>query len=208
MGKASNEEQASVSALVGELAAATPPEGLEMDELFERIGREGLLIAVMILTAPFLLPVSIPGMSTPFGTLIILICLSLVTGGPLRLPRRLGRLRVKQKHMRTIADKAGALLRRLEAWAKPRWGALTGTRTLRAAHAVGIVAGSVGMMLPLPMPLSNAIPAYAIVFFALGLLRRDGVLVLAGYGMLAATFLYLAVVYAAAFAGLRALLGG
>ncbi|WP_309122334.1 exopolysaccharide biosynthesis protein [Paenibacillus sp.] len=208
MGKASKEEHASVSALVGELAAATPPEGLEMDELFERIGREGLLIAVMILTAPFLLPVSIPGMSTPFGTLIILICLSLVTGGPLRLPRRLGRLRVKQKHMRAIADKAGALLRRLEAWAKPRWSALTGTRTLRAAHAIGIVAGSVGMMLPLPMPLSNAIPAYAIVFFALGLLRRDGVLVLAGYGLLAATFLYLAVVYAAAFAGLRALLGG
>jgi len=199
---------ANVSELVGELAAATPPEGLEISQLFERIGREGLLVAIMLLTVPFLLPVSIPGMSTPFGTLIILICLSIVTGGPLRLPRRLGRMRVKQKHMRLIADKAGAVLRRLEAWSKPRLGALTAGRPLRAVHAVGIVFSAVGMMLPLPLPLSNAIPAYAIVCLALGLLRRDGALVLAGYGLLAATILYLAVVYAAGFAGLRALSGG
>jgi hypothetical protein len=200
------EDEATVSALVGELAAGTPPEGLEMGELFERIGREGLLIMVMVLTAPFLLPVSIPGMSPPFGALILLICLSLLSGGPLRLPRRLARLRVKQAHMRLIADKAGAMLRRLEAWSKPRLAAMTATRPLRAAHTVAVAASTVGMMLPLPLPLSNAIPAYAIVCLALGLLRRDGALVLAGYSLLAATILYLAVVYAAAFAGIKALL--
>ncbi len=202
------EGETTVSELVDELAAATPPEGLEIGELFDRIGREGLLIAVMLLTAPFLLPVSIPGMSPPFGALILLICLSLLTGGTLRLPRRLARLRVKRSHMTLIADKAGAMLRRLERWSKPRLAALTAARSLRAAHTLAVAASTVGMMLPLPLPFSNAISAYSILCLALGLLRRDGALVVAGYGLLAATALYLAVVYVAAFAGLRAIFGG
>lgn len=176
--------------------------------MFERIGKEGLLVAVMVLTVPFLLPVSIPGTSTPFGTLIILICLSLITGGSLRLPSRLGRLRVKQKHMRLIADKASAVLRRLEGWSRPRLTAMTATRPLRILHALAIVASAAGMMLPLPLPLSNAIPAYAIVFLALGLLRRDGLLLLGGYGLLTATVVYLAVVYAIGFVSVKALWGG
>jgi len=161
----------------------------------------------MVLTVPFLLPVSIPGTSTPFGTLIILICVSLVTGGSLRLPHKLGRMRVKQKHMRLIAEKASAVLRRLEGWSKPRMTAMTATRPLRVVHACAIIASAAGMMLPLPLPLSNAIPAYAIVCLSLGLLRRDGVLLLVGYGLLAATILYLAIVYAIGFVGFKALWG-
>ncbi|HZG84748.1 exopolysaccharide biosynthesis protein [Paenibacillus sp.] len=197
-----------VSELLSDIAADTPPEGLEINELLDRIGKEGMLAAVMMLTVPFLLPVSIPGTSTPFGVLIVLICLSMITGLPLRLPRRLGRIRVKQTHMRLIADKAAALLRRVDGWSKPRLFALTAAPPLRAAHAVGIIASSIGMMLPLPLPLSNAIPAYAIVFLSLGLLRRDGLLIALGYGLFAATCAYFFAVYALGAAGIRTLWGG
>lgn len=48
-------------------------EQITLRELFDRIGEQGLLVFCMFLTVPFLLPVSIPGVSTAFGLLITLI---------------------------------------------------------------------------------------------------------------------------------------
>ena len=37
------------------------------------VGEQGMLLFCVLLTVPFLLPVSIPGVSTPFGLLILFI---------------------------------------------------------------------------------------------------------------------------------------
>jgi hypothetical protein len=49
-------------------------------------------------------------------------------------------------------------------------------------------------MVPLPLPLSNALPAYGVVFLAIGSLERDGYAVLAGYVMVLLTLVYFAIV--------------
>jgi hypothetical protein len=61
-------------------------------------------------------------------------------------------------------------------------------------------------MSPLPLPLSNTLPAYGVLFLALGSLERDGYLILAGYFMVFLTLVYLGLVGLLGRAGAQALL--
>lgn len=46
------------------------------------------------------------------------------------------------------------------------------------------------MSLPLPIPLTNLLPAYTILFLSIGLLESDGLFILFGYGMTTATTVF------------------
>ena len=46
---------------------------------------------------------------------------------------------------------------------------------------LGIVIARLGLMLPLPIPFSNNIPAWAIVLLAIGMMEKDGLCVLLGH---------------------------
>jgi hypothetical protein len=48
------------------------------------------------------------------------------------------------------------------------------------------------MSSPLPIPLTNIVPAYTILFLAIGLLEFDGLFILIGYGMTMATTMFFA----------------
>ena len=64
---------------------------------------------------------------------------------------------------------------------------------------VGITSGGLLLLLPLPIPLSNTVPAWAVVFLTAGMMERDGVLVLLGHLMtlLSWDFIVLAWLYGA-----------
>ena len=50
-----------------------PPGTISLGNFIEIMSDEGIQFLVIILLAPFLIPASIPGSSTPFGILIILL---------------------------------------------------------------------------------------------------------------------------------------
>ena len=66
-----------------------PEDKLTLGELLEVFGDEGLLLLTMLLTVVFLIPVSIPGVSTVFGAAILLVGISRLIGRPLWLPAKL-----------------------------------------------------------------------------------------------------------------------
>lgn len=65
--------------LIGKLQGQT----ITLRELMEAIGEQGLLLICAIASLPFLIPVSIPGVSTVFGAAIILVSLAITLN---RLP--------------------------------------------------------------------------------------------------------------------------
>ena len=69
--------------------ARLPSGSMTLGELLAVIGDEGLLVLSILLTLVFLIPVSIPGVSTVFGAAILLVGLSRLSGRPLWVPRRL-----------------------------------------------------------------------------------------------------------------------
>jgi hypothetical protein len=98
-----------------------------------------------------------------------------------------------------VLGKGTRVFARLEKWIHPRLALLTHGATFGRLN--GILLGFSGIMLmaPLPLPLSNTLPAYAVLFLAAGSLERDGYLIIAGYVMVFLTIVYF---------GLVALLGG
>ena len=86
-------ETAARNAALGEQLASIieqlPEDSLTLGELLDVFGDEGLLLLTILLTIVFLIPVSIPGVSTVFGGAILLIGVSRLVGRPLWLPRRL-----------------------------------------------------------------------------------------------------------------------
>ena len=67
-------------------------------------------------------------------------------------------------------------------------------RPVERMNNASLILGAVLLMMPFGLiPFSNTFPAVALLFFAIGLLQRDGVCVLLGYVSNAATIVYFAV---------------
>ena len=62
------------------------------------------------------------------------------------------------------------------------------------------------LMLPLPVPLTDFIPAYSILFLALGSIERDGYLIFAGYSMATITVIYFFLIAFLGLSGIKAIL--
>ncbi|MCL6611645.1 MAG: exopolysaccharide biosynthesis protein [Peptococcaceae bacterium] len=190
------------------LADSLPPEGLTLGELLERLGPRGLLALCMVLTVPFLLPASVPGSSTPFGLVIALIGLQVAAGRSPRLPGRMVDRPIAAENLLPVLQKGAWLFGRMERVARPRLPALTRGRTPARINAMVMVISAILLMAPLPLPFSNTLPAYGVLFLAAGSLERDGCLVLAGYLMVALTAVYFGLLALLGMAGLQALFPG
>jgi hypothetical protein len=183
-----------VSAVLSEIIRMLPAEGLTLQTLLEWLGERGLLIFCMILTMPFLLPVSIPGTSTPFGLLIALNAIGLALHKSPWLPARLMNRQIAMHQLVPMLAKGVRLFARLEKLIRPRLLPLTHRATIGRFNV--ILLGFSGLLLtaPLPLPFSNTLPAYGVLFLAMGSLERDGYAVLAGYVMVLLTVGYFAIV--------------
>lgn len=81
--------QRSLSDTLNGMIASIRGETITLRELMTEIGEQGFLLLCALLTLPFLLPVSIPGVSTVFGAAIILISVSITLNRLPWVPRRI-----------------------------------------------------------------------------------------------------------------------
>ena len=93
------------------------------------------------------------------------------------LPGKLGDRTVTTSGLHSLARRAGPWLRRIEAVSRPRLGALT-RPPLDRIIGIALVVFSASILVPLPG--TNTVPGIAVVVIAMGLLQRDGVLVVIG----------------------------
>jgi hypothetical protein len=61
-------------------------------------------------------------------------------------------------------------------------------------------------MLPLPVPLTDFLPAYSMLFLALGTIERDGYLIVAGYTLTVVTTIYFLLIAILGLAGIKLVL--
>lgn len=93
------------------------------------------------------------------------------------LPGRLGAREVSKAALRNLADRAKPWLEYIEAISRPRLGMLT-RPPLDRFFGIALVLFSASILVPLPG--TNTVPGIAVVIVSMGLLQRDGFLVLAG----------------------------
>ncbi len=174
-------------------------ERVTLRRLLGIVGEQGLLVFCAILGMPFMLPVTIPFMSTALGTPMLLIGIAVVLNRVPWLPDRLLDHALPAQTVRHVLERASHTADRFEHLVKPRLLALTSTTAMNSLHGVAIVIGVLVLMAPLPLvPFANTLPAIGVILLSLGMAERDGVVIVLGYAatLVAAAFvgtlLYLA----------------
>lgn len=151
-------------------------------ELLGHVGEQGLLVFSAILAMPFLIPVSLPFMSTALGLPMLLIGVAVILGRVPWLPDRLLNHALPSDTVQQVLGRAQRTAERFEHLVKPRLPGLTGSALVNSVHGVTLVVVVLLLMAPLPLvPFANTLPAIAIILLCLGIAERDGVLLLIGY---------------------------
>lgn len=169
-----SEELAALRARAGKRAVT-------LREVIYTLRGRAYLLLIILLVLPFIQPVPLPGLSTPLGLTIVLIALRLSLGQRPWLPMKIQRGRLPAGFFGRVMTFTERLIRFLESVLRPRWAWLTGIARLNQLHAVVMLGSALILLLPLPIPFSNVLPAWAIFLLACGLLERDGLFIALGY---------------------------
>ena len=171
-----------ISAVLAAAEGSVPGQTVALRDLLAALGGQGLLVFCGLLAAPFLLPVTVPGISTALGVPMLLIACSVMVNRVPWLPERV--------LAHTLAgDTVRLVLRRVTGWAlrfehlvRPRWLALTGGARINFMNGGLLVVAVLALMAPLPfVPFANTIPAVAIVLLCFGMAERDGAVIALGW---------------------------
>ena len=189
-------ETAARNAALGEQLASIieqlPEDSLTLGELLDVFGDEGLLLLTILLTIVFLIPVSIPGVSTVFGGAILLIGVSRLVGRPLWLPRRLREKALPAAKLRPALTGGMSWVRRLERISRPhRLAGLVDGRVANLFNNLAFILAALLLMAPFGfVPFSNTLLGVALLFYGIGLIQRDGVAIVLGHAANILTIIY------------------
>lgn len=156
------------------LATGDPRDVVRFSDVFADLGKRSFGMLLFVATLPAFIP--IPGVGGAVsGPLAILIGLQLLAG--LRAPWLPGFIARRGPHRHAMVRFERMLspwLSRLERLVKPRLPALLDHRL--AGMFSGLLLVLLGMLLALPIPLTNYLFGALLLLFALALLERDGAL--------------------------------
>ncbi|RPE81294.1 exopolysaccharide biosynthesis protein [Vulcaniibacterium tengchongense] len=159
-------------ALLDDIARGDPDEALRLGDLFHGLGERSFGMLLFVSTIPAFIP--IPGLGGAIGgPLAILIGVQLLIG--LQQPWLPGFVARRGPHRRSMArfrDLLAPWLARLEKVVRPRATALLDNRLADAFTGALLVL--LGLLLSLPIPLTNYLFGGLLLLFALALLERDG----------------------------------
>ncbi|MEW6083184.1 MAG: exopolysaccharide biosynthesis protein [Chloroflexota bacterium] len=171
-----------------------PPEEVTLVEIMDIVGADSLMLLTIFLSLVFLVPVSIPGVSTVFGTGILLIGITRLLSRKLWLPKFIADRKLSSVKLREGFKRALVWFRRLEKVSRPhRLPGLTTGRFMTLANNLSFILAAVLLMAPFGfIPFSNTLPALALIFLSVGMMQRDGGSILLGYLSNIATIVYFA----------------
>ena len=153
---------------------------ITVGEMTERFGGRAMggLLLVFGLACTLPLP---PGGTTIFGAPLVLLAPQLMVGARAPwLPAKVRAGSIATADLKRGLPRVMPWLKRVESVSRPRLGFLFGGVGQRL---IGLVCTLLALVLILPIPLGNILPAAAVTVLSLALVQRDGFLALLGYGL-------------------------
>lgn len=175
---------------------------LTIGRLVDEFGERAFGALMFIFAVPNMIPTP-PGTSAVLGLPLVILTFQLMIGRQvLWLPEVIRRRTISRSMMEGFVRRAVPAMVRFERILRPRLSLLVLSNP--AERLIGIVSFALAIILFLPIPLVNILPAAAITCLALGLAERDGIAALIGYVLATGTTLLLGVISTALYAAARA----
>lgn len=175
-----------------DVADSLPEDNISVRYLLSEIGEQGILLLCIIMVLPFMTPLAIPGVSTVFGLIIMLIGIGVILNRLPWLPGFVLDRPIPSKSLGAILRRGSGLVKKIERFLRPRIPALTHRGTINRINGIALLWAGFVLILPFPIiPFSNFFPGLAILLLAIGMLTRDGVFVVLGYILTVVATVYL-----------------
>jgi len=198
----------STSAVLQDVINAMDDEHVTLRQILEKMGESGLLLLCGLLSLPFLVPVSIPGVSTVFGAGIVLIGIAITFNRFPWLPAKVADRKLERARLVPVLERGLNILRKVDRFVRPRLPGLTVGIVVNRINGLILTAAGVLLMMPLSfIPFSNTLPGVAILLLSTGISQRDGVVVALGHLMVLLTLVYFGALAYGAYAAGQNLLG-
>ena len=180
----------SLSSLLLDFAANFHAERVRIRDIIESLGQRSFGFILLIFALPNSLPIlGVPGVSTVTGLPMLLVAAQMALGhSRVYLPGWIADRSVATVDFQKLINKVAPWLRRIEKLTCPR---ITWLTQANAERLLGAFCVSLAVLLALPIPLGNLLPALGVLFIALGLIERDGVCVLVGVAIGVAAWIFL-----------------
>lgn len=170
-------EALSISQRLAKLAEDVEGETATMDWILAQLHERAFGLFLLVLALPCCIPF-LYGVPQVVALPLMFISAQMLFGRDAPwLPERLGARTVSKQALLNLAGRAAPWLRRIEAVSRPRLSSLT-RRPMDQLVGVALVLFSASILVPLPG--TNTVPGFAVVIVAMGLLQRDGILVILG----------------------------
>jgi hypothetical protein len=160
------------------IAADQTTDRIEVGTLARAMEHRSVGALLLILALPMVIPIPAPGISAPFGALLMLASTELIFArGKLWLPSGIAVRSISRAHFARFAARVVPGLRRVEHFARPRMTWLTGGWGVRI---VGVICLILSGIIALPVPMGNVLPGIVICLLGIGLIESDGLLIAIG----------------------------
>lgn len=181
-----------LSQVLTELAADWDRPRISVAQLIFVLGDRGLVGLLLILAFANVIP-NPPGTSAVLGLPMLYLSWQMMRGGAPWLPQFLAARSFDIDDFRAVVNRAMPCLNRVEGWLRPRVPSFSSPAAFRF---LGGICLTLSIVLVLPIPFGNLLPAIAIAIIALGALERDGIWIAGGvlFGIASIIFLASAIV--------------
>jgi hypothetical protein len=166
-----------------------------MGEVMRRGGSRAHGLGLLLFALPETLPIPIPSLSLILAIPLVGISAHLTLFGEGRgVPKQIRDRSIPISLVKTVSKYLAPIFKTIERLSHPRFEALAELERL-----LGVACLLLSIILLLPIPFGNLLPAACLAAIAFGMIQRDGVVV--ALGLLGAIACVAAIFYAASMAG-------
>jgi len=157
---------------------------ITLEVIMNKMQDEAILIVCLISILPFMQPIPLPGISSVLGLIVLLQGIGLMLWKKPILTKRMKEIQITQERFDQIyraAEKFTRFTDKISVFQHP-W---VNSRASHIICGLAIILSAAFLSLPLPIPMSNFVPALGIALICLGLLEDD--LILTSLGLFITT---------------------
>lgn len=165
---------------------------LTLGEILAETAQRGFSLSIGLLVFPFLFPMP-PGLTSVLGSGCLLLAIQMAMGRKLPwLPKKVVRFQFPPSLGLQLLRNVRRVTKLLERIVRPRWGAIA--KSAYVWRVNGICIAWLSILLMLPIPFTNPLPATGILLFAVATLEADGLMMCLSYGITLINTLFFALI--------------
>ena len=154
-------------------------EKVSLGEINDHLSERGFAVLMILFAFPMAIPLPYPpGFTTVLGLPLLLFSVQMLLGmRKALLPAWLAKKTIKISHLSYAIDKSKKYFIKIEKLLRPR---LSYFSSASGEKIIGLMAMLCSICIALPIMFGNAVPSAGILIMALGLLSKDGLVIIIG----------------------------